>query len=396
MHPLKAIIYRSVISALRQLRAGNSADPPSVVLFKPDRIGDFVLATGIICHLAEYFHDKPLVLVTSTLVAPLARREFPDVRVIDIPLVGDAFRGGLLSGYNRSFNALSAINPGILISLRYHPTLYEDVLLSCLSKRQKTTVQNKQTECKLPGECLNINYGSEKNEIGGSSDFLRFRKFQPYFSIRYPNKSENHPVPLEVAAHYRMVELVTDSRIDVQKLNPKLKSFPVHEDEALLVLPFGSDTIRSYPSELLLRAIVSANLPTNVRIVFCGEKAKREQLNELCCALSKKAIFSVGVETPESVVELTERVASARCVLTMESAGAHLATAMNKRAVIIIGGGHFGLFGPWTQSDRQRWLFERMDCFNCDWQCRHDRSLCIHNIDPETVGRHLSELWRGK
>src|SRR5207302_9318528 len=88
-----------------------------------------------------------------------------------------------------------------------------------------------------------------------------------------------------------------------------------------------------------------------------------------------------------------DRVARARCIFSMDSAAAHIATALDKPGVFILGGGHFGYFAPWARSARQRWVFNRMNCYGCDWQCRHAYVKCIHDIPAESVATALRQVW---
>jgi len=33
-----------------------------------------------------------------------------------------------------------------------------------------------------------------------------------------------------------------------------------------------------------------------------------------------------------------------------------------------------------------------MDCFQCHWECRYDRTLCIHDIPPDEIVREVLEI----
>jgi ADP-heptose:LPS heptosyltransferase len=95
------------------------------------------------------------------------------------------------------------------------------------------------------------------------------------------------------------------------------------------------------------------------------------------------------VEIPKSLVEFAQRVADAKAVLTVETSTAHLAAALDKPAVILIGGGHFGLLGPWQRSSKQRWLTNQLPCFGCDWRCIYPEIRCLSEIPPSAVARAL-------
>jgi ADP-heptose:LPS heptosyltransferase len=93
----------------------------------------------------------------------------------------------------------------------------------------------------------------------------------------------------------------------------------------------------------------------------------------------------VDCAPPTSVAELAEAVARAELVLTAESAAAHLAAAFDRPALVVIGGGHYGQFGPWRRSARQVWITNTLECFGCDWRCVHPAPYCLTRIGVDAV-----------
>jgi ADP-heptose:LPS heptosyltransferase len=83
-------------------------------------------------------------------------------------------------------------------------------------------------------------------------------------------------------------------------------------------------------------------------------------------------------------------------VLSLESAPAHLAAALNKPGVFLLGGGHYGMFAPWQRSERQIWLSEAMDCYNCQWHCSMAEAFCVTRIKPVTIANALLALERAQ
>jgi ADP-heptose:LPS heptosyltransferase len=375
MNLWKSNAYRLAVKWMSVMRLGKNADGEDVVLFKPDRIGDFVLATGVIDLFQKEFAGQKLKLVVSELLEDLARHQFPDLEVIAIPRSGDSFGSGLVSNFFVAKRLLRDANPEKLISLRYHPTLYEDLILRGLSRAQS--------------------YGSGPTDLGGGHELLRLRKFKPGTAFSYPDQSGLPDWPLELEAHRRLAEVVLNRAVSPGEVTPSMSRFASESNGSLLILPFGSEAIRNYPRALLVEAVRAAGLPEGIEIRLSGERSQSTALDELAGLLSKPAgRRQVHTVYPQSIVGLAEEVAAARCVLTMESAGAHLAAALDKPSVTIIGGGHFGAFGPWQKSKRQKWLFEQKDCFHCNWQCRHPKPICITDIPPQTVAKALNEVWQ--
>ena len=374
MNLAKVLIYKTVLKLLRTARLGTRQAVEGVILFKPDRIGDFVLATGVTRLCCDFVQSERVVLVVSSLLAPLARRELPAIQILAIPGGKEDLRAGLVSGYLAARRALRSVNAAIVVSMRHHPTLYEDLLLESF--------------------CSGTSYGCAGTELGTGNGLSRFRRFRPTHGFPFPERTEGSQEPLELEAHRRLAELIARRPVSAQEVWPELKSFQVHKNGSLLVMPLTSQPIRNYPEELLSSAIALAKLPPHVQVRICGEESVKRQLDSLAASIARRSgHVNVRVVCPASVVGLTEEIAASQCILTMESAGAHLATALDKPATIILGGGHFGIFGPWHRSARQRWLWREMECYNCNWRCRKPQPYCITDIAPQDIGRCIHELW---
>jgi ADP-heptose:LPS heptosyltransferase len=139
--------------------------------------------------------------------------------------------------------------------------------------------------------------------------------------------------------------------------------------------------------------VVLAQLERDIRFVFCAERSQAASIERLAISLRERVANPVEVVQPNSLIAFTEWIANAHCVLSMESGGAHLATALNKRAVMIVGGGHIGYFAPWKRSNRQEWVHLRLDCFGCDWLCNQPYVRCIHDIPAAKVGEAIRRVW---
>ena len=92
--------------------------------------------------------------------------------------------------------------------------------------------------------------------------------------------------------------------------------------------------------------------------------------------------------------QLESGLAQCAAVLSADTFTAHLATALDLPVAVLAAGGQPGVFGPWQNSDRQRWFTYEMDCSGCGWRCSQPSVLCVERIRPEAVGAFLSDVWR--
>ena len=69
---------------------------------------------------------------------------------------------------------------------------------------------------------------------------------------------------------------------------------------------------------------------------------------------------------------LLDLMAGAVLVVSNDSGPAHLAIALGRPTVVFVGGGHFGCFVPYPEElapANARFLFARLDCYHCFWNC---------------------------
>lgn len=129
-----------------------------------------------------------------------------------------------------------------------------------------------------------------------------------------------------------------------------------HPDLAVLAL--GTEKERALSQDILDR------LPADA-LNLCGAVSLR-----VCAALMGRARVGVGAETGL----------------------AHMAAAVGLPHAVVLGGGHFGRFMPYSPLTFSAVL--PLDCFLCDWRCIHPRHHCVKDLDPavlsEAVRRALA------
>ena len=331
-------------------------------VFKLDNIGDFVLSVGALERLTQSAGEKNVALLVSEPVAPLAQLLFPLSRVIALP----SYQGRQPLLLLRDLNKVRALVRGYqfdaLVSLRHQRKPYHDLVLRLISANRSFGI-----------------VGSSYVHPGLLARMLRFS-----FSVSIPEtQGLDLQICREIRNHAAVLSAVFGEDVSPVSILPRIYSGE-SVSTYLLVAPFGSSSIRDIPRERLCATIAAASKEHGCQqVILSGAAHQRSRLEELARFLRNGSVLQITVTTPESLKAFLEQVGAARCVVSAETAAAHLATAMDKPAVIFLGGGHFGQFAPWVRSSRQRWLFHPMDCFQCDWKCRFDRPLCLTEIDPD-------------
>jgi ADP-heptose:LPS heptosyltransferase len=99
--------------------------------------------------------------------------------------------------------------------------------------------------------------------------------------------------------------------------------------------------------------------------------------------------------------EFVDAIAAAALVICNDSSAFHIAMALQKRVICILGGGHFGWFAPYPpghpSSPTARVLSYPMECFWCNWVCKYPRGSggafrCVDSIPVRAAIDSLESL----
>jgi len=98
--------------------------------------------------------------------------------------------------------------------------------------------------------------------------------------------------------------------------------------------------------------------------------------------------------SPDRIINLAEKttlrqlfccISLCNLLISMDTAGLHLAITAKIPTIGIVGGGHFGRFVPWGDPGKNIVLTHMLDCFHCNWGCEHYDISCINNIEVKEV-----------
>lgn len=362
---LRTCLYRITVGLLRLIPRFRKTHY-RLVIIKLDRLGDAVLSLGAVRLLIRECGSSSSLLVVSPIAEPLFRQEFPGVALLVMPPFCSRFWPDFVMAMTRHAARLRAIQTEQLVILRHQASDYLHGISSLM----------------------------EAGEVHASL----WEKTWERTALNYPGL---HPVPypeqscdgcLELEAHRRIVQSVLSRHVEHHEILPALNDRPDHPMRTLLVCPMTGSEIRQYPAASLARALRSfIKAHPDMPITFCLPAGA--PLTPWLQALKNEGIESqVDWQQPEDFQGLRQLISQASLVLAPDSAPAHLAVAMGKPGVFVLGGGHHGMFAPWWRSRAQTWLTHPMDCFQCRWNCIHPEPRCISHIPPDEVASALLQI----
>ena len=82
-----------------------------------------------------------------------------------------------------------------------------------------------------------------------------------------------------------------------------------------------------------------------------------------------------------------------RCRLAVgaDTGLAHVACAVNVPLVVLLGGGHFGRFFPYSSQTSAVSL--PLDCYGCGWQCKYHQPHCITGVSVNVLSEAISQTF---
>ena len=340
-----------------------------LAVFKPDRLGDFVLALGAIHAVVENFGAGDCVLFISPLVEELARREFPGVAIVIVP----PFEPKLWKGWRRLRS--KPMDPwwdhmfATAISFRHHRTAWQELLFSRIRCSRSVALENQSDH----------NHPLERR-------FIAARITQSVLPPKQAGRSQCH----EFESHRLVLESMLERPVSADTVVPHLSPPPgAASNGSILICPFGSADIRTISPRAIAEGIklaFRANVPP-LRLAAPPDQLQRYM--DYARFLVEAGLPQAQIVETQSIASLISEITSAAVIIATESAPAHIAAALDRPLLALIGGGHYGLFAPWKRSGRQVWVAHKMDCYHCNWHCVYGEPFCISRISGAMIAEGL-------
>lgn len=329
-----------------------------LLYLRTDAIGDNILSAGILPELRKHYPKAVITVVCQDRVAPL----YDSCPVVDAIISFDLLRLFTNPAYRLLLiDKINMTQPDLLLNPVYSHDLHDEFLAHHIQAPLKITCE------------------------GDASNRSR-EKFEEMRHL-YTMVLSNNPEDTTELEHNRT--FLRGIGIDAENLAPEvwisaadsewaeatLQKLDIAIDTAIILFPGALLDCKTYPhyGQVL-------NQLAHYPIIVCGGEEQREQGEKLCRAHGGQAINLAGQTSLGQLAALMQR---ARLYLGSDSSGLHIACAVGLKNVVLLGGGHFGRFCPYSPLTTAVCL--PLACYGCNWQCSHERIHCLHDIAPETV-----------
>ncbi len=350
----------------------------SIILFKPDGIGDYILWSRFIQECSQRYPDSKITVVCCAPTGELVQRMFPNFRVIQIPQRPKDILG---------FIGMLCCNPrlilvgqqDVLLDLRPHRATWELLYVILLRANGKIGLQ--RSAATLRGAVLPEN---------------RFYNLLVVPRASTPAQDEGFECAefglVRQFSSFLWGSAMTPTLPDLRMFSwpqPKLPTGKRH----WVIGPFSGNAIRDYPMvrwREVFQQLAPSLSPDS--LLICGAASQSDKAEEFG-KMMQDILPVTNLCGRLTLAETAGLLLESELVFATESALAHLSVALRRPTIVILGGGHFGLFAPWGMKIAPvRWMTNQVDCYGCNWACIHSSAICIQNIPTSKIVEAATEL----
>ncbi|MBS1537195.1 MAG: glycosyltransferase, partial [Bacteroidetes bacterium] len=128
------------------------------------------------------------------------------------------------------------------------------------------------------------------------------------------------------------------------------------------------------------KALASICSENNWTVIGFGAENERDFVQKQLDETGANTINLCGKTTIRQLAVLLKN-----CKLSVgaETGAAHLACAVGIPHVVVLGGGHFGRFMPYSALTSAVSL--PLECFGCNWQCKYKTPYCVRSVSSEIL-----------
>lgn len=282
------------------------------------------------------FGEENLTIVVRSTLRELAAQQFPAANVISLPVKDHAKSWQNLLRCRREWRHLRAARSHASVSLRSMRSYFQLVLYYSIPAERRLLTTNL------------MNTKAKRRIVEGVSAFALRAEVLPY-----PDAQENWPSELE--AHRILWERLIGSPASRTDVLPRLNCGSGIGMRDWVLCPLSSLEGKNLPTAHWRSSLGLVAKPSS-KLHVVGAASQRNELEAFAAELKPLAFAEVSVQLPPTLPEFVSLLAQAEVVLTVDTAAAHISTALDRPTVVAFSGLHRGMFGPWTRGSRQVWL----------------------------------------
>jgi ADP-heptose:LPS heptosyltransferase len=357
---------------LKMVLPHHQSDSDKIVIIRVDAIGDFVIWLDAAKALEKKFGKNQIILIVNELNLEIASTLSYWGQIVPIQM--KKFKNSFKYRY-KIIRELNKLNCQKVINTTYSRAFWlDDSIVHHINARQKTGIlgdysNDPSWKLKLSNKWYNRLFKAE-NQI--NHEIIRNSEILNQLGIEHTPKI--HIIPPETYD------------------NSILEIVPEHY---FVVFPGSSTPKKEWGianfTELINRLTDKYKIPC----IICGGLNNIKTNKEIIKNCKEKPI---DLTAKTSLKQLISIIKHSGFLVSNDTSAIHIAASTQTPGICVLGGGHFGRFLPYKLTDDGEILknpiviYEKMDCFNCNWKCIFQKKSnlktvypCIKRIEVECV-----------
>lgn len=344
------------------IRKQRNSNPKNLLFINTGQIGDLVINTSLIVNENLFDLESEIFL--------LFKKEYKE----------------LFKSYNGRIKFI------YWNSRRYKRSLiYRYQILNQLNKLNLNTVVNLTTARGPINDELTLLSGADYKYCL-SNDFRYLRRIFRNIYNQYYSKILEYKNVTEFEKQINTLEFISGKspqravRLDInEEYQNEARQFARWYfnnsiEKFIIVQPFSDLEVKNWSVEYY-KALIQ-KLSKLGLIIFCqGNKNQRGKIESLISGLEN--VYNIAGEL--SLIKSAALLSISELYIGNDSGFTHVAKALNKKSIALIGGGSYGIFFPYLNSGNEKLMFKPVDCMGCEWRCIHPKRYCLENVTPEEV-----------
>lgn len=346
-------------------------DPQNILFLRTDSIGDSLLASGMLPVLRDRYPRSHL----TVLCQPHLESVYQSNPAVDATILVDKVAYLGRADYRKTINRkMKAARFDLALNTVFSREPITDELTLASGATLRVAFTGNHCNISPKKEAL-YNWGYTHLLPSGDRDLPELMRHQELLArIGIPSRSIRPQIHLQEQDYLWADGFFEQTAFD-----------PAH---TIAIFAGAQHSIRHYLSygEALKRTVDEHGM----NVIALGAEADRE-INDL--NLSVLGIRTINLSGATSLAQSAALLKRCRLAVGGETGLAHMACAVGTPNVILLGGGHFGRFMPYSSLTSIVCL--PLECYGCNWSCRYDRPHCVRDVTPELLERAIREAIEG-
>jgi len=338
-----------------------------LVWVRTDSIGDNIIAMSLLPHISSIYPNAKITVLCQDHIAELYE---------NCPLVDKMIT------FNRE-KALHDTNYQAQIQYQLKEENAEVTLNTVFSREEITDLFSMATGSKqkiaFHGNLCNI---SQRRRLHNNI----------YYS-KIVHSDEKHIIEIKRYEDFLKAIGIPDqkpttqfwlSTQDKQFAHNLLKNNGFVPEKTIVLFSGAQSEYRSY--ERYGESLVNICKANDFQVVAIGSESDKEINQRNLDHVPTHKMNLSGLLTLRQSAAIIE---SCRLAVGGETGLAHIACAVKTPNVILLGGGHYGRFMPYSNLTSIACL--PLDCYYCNWKCKYTETHCVKNLDPIVISMAIVE-----